>query len=86
MLQALQSAKSLKSCEKVINADSGLSKNGAKRSFRHISGVARDGHFPTGPRMTPHFMAARPRTVKRIAEMSEASSKVSICEPGEPSH
>ena len=81
VLQTLQSSKSLTVREKVINADSGLSKNGAKRSFRHISGVTREGHFPTGPRMTPHFMAARPRTVERIAEMSEAPSNVSICEP-----
>ncbi len=50
--------KRLTSRKKVLNVDSGLSKNGAKRSFRHISGVTRYGNFSTGTRMTPNFVAA----------------------------
>ena len=36
--------------------------------------------------MTPNFMAARPRSVERIAKMSQTPRNVTILEPGEPSH
>ena len=36
--------------------------------------------------MTPDFVTARPGTVERIAEMSQAPNDFSILEPGEPSH
>ena len=35
----------LSSTKEVVDTDSGLSKNGAKRSFRNISGVAGDGNL-----------------------------------------
>ena len=76
--------KHLTSSEEVVDADSSLSKNGAQRSFSHISGATRYGNFPTSPCMTPNFVTARPRTVERIAEMPQAPGNISILEPGEP--
>ncbi len=78
--------KYLTSPKEVVDADSGLSKNGAQRSLSHISGMTRYGNFSTCLCVTPNFVTARPRTVERIAKMPQALNNIPILEPGEPSH
>ena len=85
-VQAFKLTQAPNVCEEVVDVDSGLSKNGAQRSFSHISGVTRYGNFPTRPCMTPNFVTARPRTVEHIAKMSQAPGNISILELEEPFH
>ena len=76
----------LASPKEFVDADSGLSKNSAKRSFRHIFDVSRYGHFATSPSMAPDFVTAWSRTVERVAKMPQPPDNISILEPGEPPH